>query len=111
MRTIQFGRLHRGLASALIAALFLSLVAPPAWAQGTQTQVIGRHRAFVVTATGTVEVKVAGQANWTAARANTEIRTGDRVRTAANSSCRLRVGDVGEFAVQASSEITVGKGL
>ncbi len=108
MRTLNFGGFQRGLASALVAALFLSLVAPPAWAQGTQTQVVGRHRAFVVTVRGTVEVKTAGQTNWTAARANTEIRTGDRVRTGANSTCRLKVGDVGEFDVQASSEITVG---
>lgn len=108
MRTMTSRPSCRGLATLLLACIVLTLVAPPAWAQGTQTQVVGRHRAFVVSARGTVEIRSAGQQNWVAARANMEIRTGDRVRTGPNSSARLKVGDVGEFDVQASTELTVG---
>lgn len=98
----------RGLAGALVMAILGTLVAPPVWAAGAQSQVVGRHRAFIVSASGTVEVKVVGQANWTAAAANREVRTGDKIRTGAASRARLKVGDVGEFDIASSSEVTVG---
>jgi hypothetical protein len=102
------GILNRNLAATLLAAIVMTTIAPPAWAQTASTQILGNHRAFITSVTGTVEVKAVGQQNWVRAAANREVKTGDRVRTAANSKCRVKVSDVGEFEVIASTEIAVG---
>jgi hypothetical protein len=102
------GILNRNLAATLLAAIVMTTIAPPAWAQAPNSQILGNHRAFITSVTGTVEVKVAGQQNWVRAAANREVKTGDKIRTAASSKARIKVADVGEFEVTASSEVSVG---
>lgn len=100
--------LDRRVAGILVINMFLAIIAPPAWAQGANTQVLARHRATITAVDGTVEVKTVGTTAWVKAAANREVKTGDKIRTAARSSCKIKVADVGNFDVGASSEISVG---
>jgi hypothetical protein len=88
--------------------MMMMIIAPPAWAQGATTQVVGQHRAVITQVQGTVEVRTAGRSAWTAAARNLELKTGDRIRTAASSKCKVRISDVGEVELASSTEATVG---
>ena len=100
--------LNRNLAFSLIGMIILTIIAPPAWAQGAATQVTGRHRAFISQLNGKVEVKSVNQNNWVVATLNREVKTGDKIRTGPGSKCRVKVGNVGDVELQSSSEVTVG---
>lgn len=86
----------------------MTIFAPPAWAQSGSVQEVGRHRAHIVKVKGDVQVKPVGDSRWVAARANREVRTGDKVRTGPDGQARVRVGDMGEVVLRPGSEATVG---
>ncbi|MBL4889693.1 MAG: fibronectin type III domain-containing protein [Candidatus Lindowbacteria bacterium] len=100
--------MSRPAAILVLFSFFMTLMAPPTWAQAPVTRTMKRHTASIIKIAGRVEIRKSGRKDWQRARKGSRLRTGDRIRTGPKGKAKIKIGDVGEITIRPGSEARIG---